>query len=257
MFCHQCEQSAAGCKDAIGVCGKDETTADLQDILLHTAKGTSMYAHRARDLGAKDRDIDVSVLEALFTTVTNVNFDPERIAAQIHAAARMRDKAKALYEDACLAAGKTPERLSGPATFEPAETVEGLLAQWNVASIPARIERVGEDIGSLQEILVYGVKGAAAYADHAMILGEESDEVYAAFHEALDLLTRDDASADELFAASMRAGEVNLKVMEMLDRGHNNAFGHPEPTAVRTTPVKGKAIAISAVSYTHLTLPTN
>jgi len=169
-----------------------------------------MYAHRARQAGASDGDIDVFVIEALFATVTNVNFDPERLAALIGQAAKMRDRAKALYGSAADA----PEQLTGPAVFTPAADIDGLAAQAADVGIEARKAALGEDVAGLQELILYGLKGAAAYADHAQVLGQEDGEAYAAFHETLDFLTRTDATIDELAGAAFKVGEVNLKVME-------------------------------------------
>jgi len=191
MFCYQCEQTAkgTGCTVA-GVCGKDATTATLQDLLVHATKGVSMYAHRARQLGASDRDVDVFVVEALFATVTNVDFDPERLVKHLSEAAAMRDKAKMLYEDACAKAGKTPETLGGPAAWVPATDLDGLVAQGAEVTILNRRAALGDTVAGLQELVTYGLKGAAAYVDHAHILGKDSDEVYALFHEGLDFLSR-------------------------------------------------------------------
>ena len=127
MFCYQCEQTAQGngCQQ-IGVCGKDETTATLQDLLVEALKGVSMYAHRARQGGASDPAIDGFVSEALFATLTNVNFDPERVAALIAQAASVRDRARRLYEDTCKAKGTAPAVLEGPAAWQPAHTIDGL-----------------------------------------------------------------------------------------------------------------------------------
>ena len=246
MFCYQCEQTAqgTGCTKR-GVCGKDPQTAALQDLLLHATKGLSMYAHRARALGAKDTEIDVFTCEALFSTVTNVNFDPSRLQRLILKAAEMRDRAKVLYENACKQAGREPEPLDGPAAWTPAGDLDGLVAQGQEVGITKRKETLGDDVTGLQELLTYGLKGTAAYADHAQILGQEDDQVYAFFHEMLDLLTKDCPSADELTAAALKCGEVNLKVMKLLDAANIGAYGHPEPTQVRVTPVKGKAILVS------------
>jgi len=246
MFCYQCEQTAkgTGCT-AFGVCGKDPQTAALQDLLIHAAKGVAMYAHRARALGGVDRDVDLFVAEALFSTVTNVNFDPQRLAGLIGRAAETRDRAKALYEGACAKAGQAPEALIGPAQFAPAEGLDELIRQGEAVSIARRLEGRGEDLTGLAELLTYGLKGAAAYADHAAILGVADDDVYAFFHEALDALAAGDGDMDALLGLALRCGEVNLKVMEMLDAAHTGAFGHPEPTAVRVTPVAGKAICVS------------
>ncbi|HON06850.1 MAG TPA: hydroxylamine reductase, partial [Verrucomicrobiota bacterium] len=105
-----------------------------------------------------------------------------------------------------------------------------------------RKEKLGDDITGLQELLLYGMKGTAAYAEHARMLGRESDEVYEFFHIALDYLTVENPTVETLFNLCMRCGEINLKVMEMLDGAHTSTYGHPVPTKVRITPVKGKAI---------------
>jgi len=119
MFCYQCEQalSGKGCVK-VGVCGKDHETASLQDLLLYVAKGVSMYANRLRKMGVIDRPIDVAVTEYLFTTVTNVNFDADKLADLVKAAADMREKARKLYEGVCAKNGKTPETLAGPASVK-------------------------------------------------------------------------------------------------------------------------------------------
>jgi len=246
MFCFQCEQTASGTGCTVhGVCGKDPTTATLQDLLLHATKGLAMYAHRARALGARDRELDVFVVEALFTTVTNVNFDAERIAQLVRRAAALRDKAKKLYEAACKKAGKTPEKLGGPAAFQPAGDLAGLVAQGREVGILARKRALGEEATALESLVTFGLKGAAAYADHAQILGQADDGVYAFFHETLDMLAREKPTADELLGRALAVGETNLKIMGLLDAANTGAYGNPEPTPVRITPKKGKAIVVS------------
>jgi len=246
MFCFQCEQTkgGTGCTK-VGVCGKDDQTATLQDLLIHATKGISMYAHRAGRLGAADREIDRFVIEALFTTVTNVDFDPQRLKQHLDRAAEIRGKAKALYVDACAGAGKTPDELDGPAAWQPAGDLDGLFRQGLEVSIPSRRAVLGEDTAGLQELVLYGLKGAASYADHAQILGHEDAEVYATFHEALDFLTRENPATDDLVGWALKVGGLNLKVMELLDAANTGTYGHPEPTQVRTTPIKGKAILVS------------
>ena len=246
MYCYQCEQMAkgTGCTTS-GVCGKDPRTAALQDLLIHASKGISMYAHRARALGAIDRDVDVFVIEALFTTVTNVNFDAERIGQILRRAAEIRDRARKLYEEAARGAGRTPEELGGPAGWQPAGDLDGQVRQGEEVGIKGRRDSLGEDVAGLQELMTYGLKGAAAYVDHAQILDVEDPEVYATFHEALDFLAGNPTSLDDLLAWCLKTGEINLKAMEILDAANTDAYGHPEPTAVRITPIKGKAILIS------------
>jgi hydroxylamine reductase len=247
MFCYQCEQTAKGTGCTIrGVCGKDPETAALQDLLVHAVKGIARYAHRSRQMGRQDRDTDSFVVQALFSTVTNVNFDPQRLAGLLRQAQRLLERAKATYEAACQAAGKEPEDLARPADEKLADDLDGLVRQGQAVTIARRLEAQGADVTGLQELLTYGLKGTAAYADHARILGRQDEAVYAYFHEALDFLTSDDAKdVDKLVAAVLRCGEMNLKVMGLLDAANTGAYGHPEPTKVRITPVAGKCIAVS------------
>jgi len=246
MFCYQCEQTAKGTGCTVqGVCGKDAETAALQDLLVHATKGLSMCAHRARQLGVKDHEADVFTVEALFSTVTNVNFDPERLQGLIIKAAHLRDRVRGLYEKACKKSGQEPEQLQGAAAWTPADDLGGLIEQGKDVGIPKALELQGKDITGLQNLILYGLKGAAAYADHAQILGKEDDGAYAFFHEALDFLTRSDADTDALLAMALRVGELNLKVMELLDAANTGAYGDPVPTPVRITPLKGKAIVVS------------
>jgi len=246
MFCYQCEQTARGTGCTVqGVCGKDATVAALQDLLIHAAKGVAQYAHRAREVGAKDRDVDVFVVQALFTTITNVDFDPDRLREWLKKAATIRDKAKALYEQACAEAGREPEVLAGPAAWTPAGDLDGLLAQAAQVGVEERRKALGDDAVGLVELCIYGLKGLAAYADHAQVLGKDDDDAYAAIHKHLDFLTKDAFQIDELLAEALAIGELNLKVMALLDAANTETYGHPEPTVVRVTPVKGKAIVVS------------
>jgi len=245
MFCYQCEQTAKGTGCTVGgVCGKDADTATLQDLLVHATKGISMYAHRAASLGVRDADVDTFVVEALFSTVTNVNFDQDRLVALLGQASAVRDKAKALYAKACEKAGKSQETLKGPATWELAATREALLGQGQVVGFVARTADRGADITGLEGLCLFGLKGTAAYADHAQILGQSDEKVYAFFHEALDFLTRDN-DVNALTAMALKIGEVNFRVMELLDAANTGAYGHPVPTRVPVTAKKGKAILVS------------
>ena len=246
MFCYQCEQTShgTGCTE-MGVCGKDQTTSAMQDLLIHGLKGLARYAHRLGQMGIRDNEIDRFTAEILFTTVTNVNFDPEKHVPLAQRLAALRDRARAQYEAACAKAGKPVEKLNGATAWVPADNLEGMVSQAAAFGIQPRIVSLGQDVSGLQELLLYGLKGMAAYADHAMILGKESNEVYAFMHEALDLLARDRVSADELVGACMKCGEVNLTVMGLLDGAHTGTYGHPVPTPVRIHPKKGKAILVS------------
>jgi hydroxylamine reductase len=246
MFCFQCEQTAGGTGcTVVGVCGKDPRTAALQDLLVHASKGIAAYAHRAGQLGVRDSRVDAFTLDALFTTVTNVNFDPARVETLLRQAVPIRERARAAYEQACRNAGTTADVLNGPAAWTPAPDLPGLVRQGEEVSVPSRIADVGADVAGLQELLMYGVKGAAAYACHARILGRESGAVYAFFQEALDALAKPVTDVGELLALNLRCGEVALQVLELLDGANTGSYGNPTPTPVLMGHVPGKAILVS------------
>jgi hydroxylamine reductase len=234
MFCFQCEQAAngKGCT-RLGVCGKNAEVAALQDELMEAVKGIGLYADAAAKLGARDRAIDVFVVQALFTTLTNVNFDPQRVQEFVSQAQAVAAKTKAMYEKAATAAGQTPQEMK---VWHPDNGVPLILR---------RKKAQGDDLTSLQELLTYGLKGMASYADHAQILGQEDPAVYAYVHHALALLALGEASAADLTGEALKCGEVNIRAMELLDAANTGAYGHPEPTKVRITPVAGKCIVVS------------
>ena len=246
MFCYQCEQTSKGegCQ-TLGVCGKDETTATLQDLLIHVIKGVAMYAHRAAQLGASDPEIDAFTIKAIFSTLTNVNFDPDRLVELIHEAITTRDTARDMYERASVMAGIAPAYLGGPAAWIPAESLEGLLAQGQQTLLPVRFLAEGKEIANLQELVLYGLKGVAAYAAHALALGAGDPVAYGKIHEILDSLTQPAPKAEELLANALAVGELNYRVMEILDKAHTETFGHPVPSKVRLHARKGKAILVS------------
>lgn len=243
MFCYQCEQTAKGQGCTVkGVCGKDETTANLQDLIMDGLKELSFYADklvkfaegeelssyrsRLNELGVNDKETDKFTIEALFSTVTNVNFDDERLEKIIEKLTELKKNIKSAYLKIAEEKNITPEKPE-------------------ILSISERRETENPDIYSIKEIILYGLKGAAAYADHARVLGYESDEVYKFFYESLSFLTRKNPSVDEALGYALKTGELNLKVMELLDEANTGVYGHPEPTKVRTTPIKGKAILVS------------
>ena len=246
MFCYQCEQTmgGAGCTTR-GVCGKNPETAALQDLLIHVAEGISQYAHLARQLGVTHRPADLVVVEALFATVTNVDFDPKRLAELIRQGVSARNGIKQVYEAACEEAGREPDVLANDAAIELAGDLDDMIRQGKRVTIQKRINALGEDVAGLQELITYGLKGMASYVDHAQILGVEDEGVYAFIHEAMDFLAGNPDNVDALVAMALRVGEVNLKAMEMLDAANTGTCGHPEPTEVRVTPVRGKCIVVS------------
>ncbi|MCX5768919.1 MAG: hydroxylamine reductase, partial [Candidatus Hydrogenedentes bacterium] len=241
MFCYQCEQTAkgTGCVNT-GVCGKKPNVAALQDLLTYILKGFGAVAVAGRKAGIVDRDAERQMCDGLFATLTNVNFDPARLAEYVRDAGRIRDGLKAQL----AAAGVKAEFPAGPADLVPASGVVEMVAQG---------ERHGmleggspnEDIRSLQHILLYGVRGVAAYAHHAYILGQEDPAIYEFVEEALAASHRADISLDEVLGLVLKCGEVNLRAMELLDAGHTGTFGHPVPTSVPLGAKAGKAILVS------------
>ncbi len=241
MFCFQCEQTAGGkgCTK-IGVCGKKPEVAELQDLLLYAVKGISLYAAEGRNVGVEDASVNAFTCEALFSTLTNVNFDPDRFVDLIRKAVNLRDELK----EKVKSAGGNTGFPDGPATFSPASTLEDMVAQGGTVGIHSDPD-VNPDILSLKELMTYGIKGLAAYADHAHILGKTDDAVYAYVHEALAATLNKEISADELVGLVLKCGEVNLKAMELLDAGNTDTYGHPVPTRVPLAARKGKAILVS------------
>lgn len=250
MFCYQCEQTyrsdaGLGCSSAKGMCGKDATTSDLQDLLIHALKGIGQYAKRLRALGKPDDAAGGFILYGMFTTLTNVNFNAASFVGLLQEAAKVKARVQANYLAAAEAAGITPETLEGPATLELAQDLQGLLKQASEAGINSGLADVGEDIIGLRSLVLYGLKGVCAYAHHAHVLGQESAEVYAGVEDTLDFLATNPTDMNELLGKSLALGHLNFKVMEMLDAANTGAFGAQQPTQVRVTPIKGKAILVS------------
>ena len=256
MYCYQCEQTAkgTGCT-SFGVCGKDPQVAALQDLLIYAVKDIARYAHRAGELGSRDRAVDVFVVKMLFTTLTNVNFDPQRFKEWMGEAVAMKERAQRLYETAAKKAGKTADKLECPvAWWQGVGDLAAMVAKGLEVGIQKRVDSLGSTVAGVQELITYGLKGAAAYADHALILGKEDPALYASFHEMLDYLTRKPTNADELLGRALKTGEINLKAMELLDAANTGIYGHPEPTKVRITAVKGKCILVSGHDLKDLDL---
>jgi hydroxylamine reductase len=241
MFCYQCEQTAKGegCTK-IGVCGKEPEVAALQDLLIYALKGLSLYAVEGRKVGVIDREVNVFTVEAVFSTLTNVNFDPAHFVQRIQRSISLRNNLK---EKVRAAKGKI-DFLEGPATFKPAAGLQELVKQGEAVGIKSD-PTINPDILSLQHILLFGLKGVAAYADHAQILGQEDDKVYAFIHEGLASTLRKDLALNDWVGLVLKCGEINLRAMELLDAGNTGAYGHPVPTKVSLGTKKGKAILVS------------
>ncbi len=240
MFCFQCEQTSKGegCTK-IGVCGKKPEVAALQDLLMYAVKGLSLVAVEARKAGIRDPEIDHFACEAIFSTLTNVDFDPNRFVELIHQTVKFRDELKAKV----TAAGEAgfPE---GPANFTPGSTLTDLVAQGETVGVKSDPD-IDPDILSLRELLIYGLKGVAAYADHAKILEKTDDRIFDFIHEAMAASLNTDLGADDLVGLVLKCGEINLVAMEILDAANTGTYGHPVPTSVPLGAKKGKAILVS------------
>jgi hydroxylamine reductase len=250
VFCYQCEQTRRsddllGCTLARGICGKDATTAALQDLLVYQAKGIGQYASLARGLGAGDDEAAAFLAFALFTTLTNVNFDEQRFTELIAEAAVIRDRVRTAYEQAARQAGTALFTPTGPAAFVPATGLDALVAQAGSLGVLDGLDTVGPDIVGLRALNLYGLKGVCAYAHHAHVMGHRSQTVLAAIEDSLAFLATDPVDGEILLERALGLGHTNLAVMRLLDTANTATFGTPTPTAVRTAPVEGKAILIS------------
>jgi hydroxylamine reductase len=241
MFCFQCEQTAKGegCTK-IGVCGKTHEVATLQDLLIYGLKGLSLFAVEGRKVGVVDSEANAFTCEASFSTLTNVDFDPDRFVELIHESVRLRDR---LSTKVKAAGGKTNFEYDA-AVFKPADTIEGMIAQGEKVGVKSD-ENIDPDVHSLQQTIIYGIKGISAYADHARILGQEDDKVYSFMHEGLAATLDKSLGVNELVGLALKCGEINLRAMELLDAGNTGKYGNPVPTKVPLGPKKGKAILVS------------
>jgi hydroxylamine reductase len=244
MFCYQCQETAKneGCK-VRGVCGKTDEVATLQDLLIYVLKGISIYADKAKEFGIYDESVGLFVTESLFTTVTNVNFDEENIAARIRNAFGVRETMKTLFLNAYKAKhGHDFSEPLPPMTTWQATTIEAFLAKGKEIGVMAT---TNEDVRSLRELLTYGVKGVAAYADHAYILGGHNPEIFAFLMEGLAATTNDTLSADELTGLVLKCGKIAVDTMALLDQFNTETYGHPEATEVNLNVRQNPGILIS------------
>ncbi|WP_291318832.1 hydroxylamine reductase [Desulfonatronospira sp.] len=240
MFCYQCEQTAKGegCTK-LGVCGKQPDTAVLQDLLVFALKGLSQVAMAGREKDVVDPKVGRFISEAMFSTLTNVNFDRERIAGLVKDTVELRDELKSKVSKA---GGNVPT--SEAASFIPENTTEAMISQGEKHGVMVEKDP-NEDIHSLKQTVIYGIKGISAYADHAAILGQEDDAVYEFVQRGLASTLREDLSLEQWIELAMECGRTNIRAMELLDAGNTGTYGHPEPTKVPLGPRKGKAILVS------------
>ena len=248
MFCNQCEQTA---RSAMGVgclikgeCGKTADEAALQDDIFYIAQGIAMYARRARQLGEDVSEIDAFILTILFTTLTNVNFDDNRLFEILTQAAEKLIYTRDVYEAACHKAGSEPEKLSGPAAWNVASDLASMVRHGEQIAMMTRRGSGNEDVDSLRLLLKYGIKGVTAYAYHAEVLGKKDDTVYDVIEEALEFLAGNPTDMDSMLSWVLKLGDINITVLALLDAAHTETFGTPEPTVVRTTAIKGQSILV-------------
>ena len=231
MFCFQCQEAAKGTGCTIaGVCGKQESTANLQDLLVYVIKGLAVVAEDAAAKGQLDNSIGLFVSQALFATITNANFDDERITALIKETIAKRN---ALKQETGFTSNLDCVNWNGPEDQFAAKAASvGVLSQAN------------EDVRSLRELLIYGLKGMAAYADHAAVLGHQKSDIYRYMVSALTSTTQD-LSVDEMIAQVMKCGEVAVTTMALLDEANTSAYGNPEITEVNLGVRNNPGILIS------------
>ena len=246
MFCYQCQETANGeaCTHT-GACGKTDDVAALQDLLVYVTKGISVHSTRARELGIVDADADHFVTDALFAAVTNTNFDAQRIVALIQRGLGLRDCLRTRAgERSTAAASESEEDLPEAASWLPAigDPTE-LVAKGRTVGIRSD-EDLDEDVRSLRELLIYGLKGMAPYLIHARVLGYEQQEMYDFMQRALAFTTTD-ASVDELVSIVLECGRVGAQVLALLDEANTTTYGHPEPTDVNIGVVDGPAILVT------------
>ncbi|MBU0479005.1 hydroxylamine reductase [bacterium] len=235
MFCYQCQETAknSGCT-VRGICGKNEETACLQDLLIYVLKGIAIYAEKAKEKGVTDKKVGLFITQALFATITNVNFDDERFIKLIKEGLRVREDIKG------KSGVDSNENLHDATTWFSNNEGE-LRKKAKEVSVPST---ENEDIRSLRELLIYGVKGISAYAEHAAILGKKKQEIYDFVVKALAATTKD-LSSDELVALVLKAGETAVTTMELLDEANTSAYGNPEITKVNLGVRNNPGILIS------------
>jgi len=239
MFCYQCQETSrnTGCT-VKGVCGKTADVANLQDLLLFICKGISQYTVPLRAMGVENDEVNKFITDSLFMTITNANFDRERFVERIGKAIDLRDSMRTLY----LSKGGKIEDIKYDGAFWSSKNVEEMESKALEVGV---LSTENEDIRSLRELTVYGLKGMAAYAEHAFNLGHEDNEIYAFMQRALVDVTNDNLSAEQLTGLVLETGEHGVKVMALLDKANTTAYGNPEITKVNIGVRNNPAILIS------------
>ena len=247
MFCYQCQETAkgTGCT-TLGVCGKTSETSGLQDLLLYTEKGVAAYSTIFRKEGkAKElikNKVNRYLINSLFITITNANFDDAAILDEIKAGLKLREELKALATDE---EKKEAEKYEADLVNWYYESDEDLIKFSENQSVVGVLRTENEDVRSLRELVMYGLKGMAAYAEHAFNLGKTNEEIFAFIEKALLGTMDNNLTVDELVALVMETGEYGVKVMALLDEANTSALGTPEITKVKIGAGKRPGILIS------------
>ena len=245
MFCIQCEQTMRtpagdGCAYAQGMCGKTAETSDLQDLLVAVLQGLSAWALQARSLGIIDHEVDSFAPRAFFSTLTNVNFDSRRIVDYAVEAIALRDR----LQQRCADAGGS-RLLDHPLASLALASHEIAGLQQQAAQFALNVAGVNADILGLRLLCLYGLKGAAAYMEHAHVHGRFDNDIYAEYHQIMAWLGTQPSEMADLVSCAMQIGKMNFTIMGMLDEAQTTAYGDPQPVTVNVRPVAGKAILIS------------
>ena len=239
MFCYQCQETAKGTGCTIaGVCGKREDVANMQDLLMYVTKGISIYSTMARELGIENEKVNKFIFDGLFMTITNANFDKDRFVEKIREGLKLREEVK---ESVIKAGGNIPGDLHESATWT-GDSVEEFEAKNKTVGV---LSTENEDIRSLRELVIYGLKGMAAYTEHAYNLGYEDKALYKFMQDALVATTDDSLTADELVALVMETGKHGVTAMALLDKANTTAYGNPEITKVNIGVRNNPGILIS------------
>ncbi len=239
MFCFQCQEAAGGKGCTLrGVCGKPDDVANLQDLLIYTLKGISAYNLKARDLGIVNENADKFIMESLFTTITNANFDKKVFVERIREGLKLREEIKAQV----IAKGSDVSDITHDSAKWMGDTIEEFEAKAKSVGV---LSTGNEDVRSLRELIIYGLKGMAAYAEHTNNLGYKDKNIFAFMEKALVATTNDSLSADELVALTMETGKFGVDVMALLDKANTSTYGNPEITKVNIGVRKNPAILIS------------
>ncbi|MGB4177101.1 MAG: hydroxylamine reductase, partial [Halanaerobiales bacterium] len=229
MFCYQCQETAKGEGCTIrGVCGKTEDVANLQDLLIYVMKGIAVYAEEAKEFGVQDERVGLFITRGLFSTITNVSFDPEDFEAKIKEAFALREDIKRqLFEAYQAEKGEEYNKeLPDECTWYSENSNDSYAKGASIGILSIE----DEDIRSLKELLTYGLKGIAAYVEHAYVLERKSEEIFAFMIEAMAATVDPEKTVEELIALVMKCGEIAVQAMALLDEANTGRYGNPEIT---------------------------